>query len=139
MKARLFYRIASVLLLLFAVGHTIGFRQVDPQWGVDSLIGMMHSIRFDLQGFNRTYWDFFVGFGFFVSVFLVFLAVFTWQLSGLPAETLALMRGPAWALAGCSLAVTILSWRYFFLAPIVLSTMITVCLIVAAGLSAKPR
>jgi hypothetical protein len=138
-KARLFYRIASVLLLLFAVGHTIGFRQVDPQWGVDSLISMMHSIRFDLQGFNRTYWDFFVGFGFFVSVFLVFLAVFTWQLSGLPAETLALMRGPAWTLVGCSLAVTILSWRYFFLAPIVLSTMITVCLIVAAWLSAKPR
>ena len=139
MKARLFYRIASVLLLLFAGGHTIGFRQTDPQWGVDTLIGMMHSIRFDVQGFNRTYWDFFVGFGLFVSVFLVFLAVFTWQLSGLPAETLALMRGPAWALAGCSLAVTILSWRYFFLAPIVLSTMITVSLIVASWLSAKPK
>jgi len=32
-KASLFYRIAAVLLLLFAVGHTLGFRQSDPTMG----------------------------------------------------------------------------------------------------------
>lgn len=30
MKASLFYRIAAVLLQLFAVGHALGFRQSDP-------------------------------------------------------------------------------------------------------------
>lgn len=30
MKASMFYRIAAVVLLLFAVGHTLGFRQSDP-------------------------------------------------------------------------------------------------------------
>ena len=35
MKASMFYRIAAVLLLLFAVGHTLGFRQSDPKWGVE--------------------------------------------------------------------------------------------------------
>ena len=30
MQASIFYRIAAVLLLLFAVGHTLGFRQSDP-------------------------------------------------------------------------------------------------------------
>ena len=30
MKASLFCRIAAVLLLLSAVGHTLGFRQSDP-------------------------------------------------------------------------------------------------------------
>jgi hypothetical protein len=44
MKASLFYRIAAVLLLLFAVGHTLGFRQSDPTWGVDTLLGSMRSI-----------------------------------------------------------------------------------------------
>jgi hypothetical protein len=34
--------------------------------------------------------------------------------------------------------VTILSWRYFFILPIVFLTMITVCLVAAAWLSAKP-
>jgi hypothetical protein len=53
MKASLFYRIAVVLLLLFAVGHTLGFRQSDPAWGVDTLLGSMRSIHFDVQGFSR--------------------------------------------------------------------------------------
>jgi len=138
MKVSLFYRIASVLLLLFALGHTIGFRQHDPKWGVESVLGLMQSVHFNVQGFNRTYWDVFVGAGFFVSVFLVFSAVFAWQLSSLPAETLALLRGPRWAFALCFIAVTILSCRYFFLAPIVFTAAITLCLIAAAWLSPTP-
>jgi hypothetical protein len=72
MKASVFYRIAAVLLLLFAIGHTVGFRQVDPRWGVDGLIASMQSIHFEIQGFSRTHRDFFVGFGLFVTVFLLF-------------------------------------------------------------------
>src|ERR1700740_1922009 len=100
-KARILYRISSVLLLLFAAGHTLGFRKTDPKWGVDSLIGLMRAVRFDAQGVSPTYWDFYVGFGLFVSVFLVFAAVLAWQLGGLAPETLALMRGPAWSLVIC--------------------------------------
>ena len=38
MSARLVYRIAAVLLVLFAVGHTLGFSQADPKWGLDALL-----------------------------------------------------------------------------------------------------
>jgi len=139
LKASTFYRIAAVLILLFDIGHTLGFRQSDPQWGVDPLLASMRSIHFEVQGFSRTYWDLFVGAGFNVSVFLLFAAVLAWQLGGLPPDTLALMRRTAWALALCFLAITILSWRYFFLLPIAFSSLITVCLIAAAWLSAKPH
>jgi hypothetical protein len=138
LKASILYRIASVLLVLFAAGHTVGFLQIDPKWGVDSMIMAMRSIHFDVQGSNRTYWEFYVGFGLFVSVFLVFSAVLAWQLGGLPAGTLALMRGTAWALVICFGAVAILSWRYFFIIPIVFSIAILLCLTAAAWLSAKP-
>jgi hypothetical protein len=138
LKASILYRIASVLLLLFAAGHTVGFLQIDPKWGVDSMIMAMRSIHFDVQGSNRTYWEFYVGFGLFVSVFLVFSAVVAWQLGGLPAGTLALMRGTAWALVICFGAVAILSWKYFFIIPIVFSIAILLCLTAAAWLSAKP-
>src|SRR5260221_11847488 len=94
MKASLFYRIAAVLLLLFAVGHTFGFRESDPTWGVDTLLDSMRSIHFDVQGFSRTYWDLFVAAGFSVGVFYLFAAVLAWQLGGLPAETLAGVRVP---------------------------------------------
>jgi len=134
MKASLLYRIASVLLLLFAIGHTLGFRQTNPEWGVGSLIDAMRSIHFDAQGFSRTYWDFFRAFGLFFCVFLLFAAVLAWQLGGLPAETFARMGRTAWAFAIGFAAVTALSWKYAFTTPIVFSTMITMCLIAAAWL-----
>jgi hypothetical protein len=138
MKASVFYRIAAVLLLLFAVGHTLGFRQSDPQWGVDALLGSMRSIHFDVQGSSRTYWDLFVAAGFSVGVFYFFAAILAWQLGGLPAATLALMRGTVWAFALCFAAITVVSWKYLFILPIAFSYVITNCLTAAAWLSAKP-
>ena len=137
MKASMFYRIAAVLLLLFAVGHTFGFRQSDPQWGVGALLGSMRSIHFDVQGFNRTYWDIFEAAGFSVGVFYLFSAILAWQLGGLPAATLASMRATAWAFTLCFAAITVVSWKYLFMLPIVFSIVITLCLTLAAWLSVK--
>src|SRR3981189_1020184 len=135
MKASIFYRIAAVLLLLFSGRPTAGFRQSDPQWGVEALLGSMRSIHFDVQGFNRTYWDLFVAAGFSVGVFYLFAAILAWQLGGIPAATLALMRGTAWAFALCFAAVTVVSWRYLFIIPIAFAIVITLCLTAAALLA----
>jgi len=136
-KVRILYRIASVLLLLFAAGHTLGFRQNNPEWGAEAVLASMRSFRFDAQGFSRTYWDFFSAFGLFFSVFLLFAAVLAWLLAGLPAEALARVRNIPWALAICFVAITALTWRYAFTTPLVFSTLITVCLMVAAWLTPK--
>jgi hypothetical protein len=137
MNASILYRISSVLLLLFAIGHTLGFRQSDPTWGVDALLGSMRSIHFDVQGFSRTYWDLFQAAGFCVGVFYLFAAILAWQLGGLPAATLAGMRVTVWALALSFAAITVVSWRYLFILPIVFSAVVTVCLTAAAWFSAK--
>ena len=137
MSYRMFYRIAAIVLLLFAVGHTLGFRQSDPKWGVDALLGSMRSIHFDVQGFNRTYWDLFVAAGFSVGVFYLFAAVLAWQLGGLPSAALSLMRGTAWAFALCFAAITVVSSRYLFIIPIAFSSVITLCLTAAAWLSGR--
>jgi hypothetical protein len=137
MKASWLYRIAAILLLLFAAGHTFGFRQNNPEWGAGAVLALMRSVHFDAQGFTRTYWDFFSAFGLFFSVFLLFSAVLAWQLGGLPAEILARLRSIAWALAICFVAITALSWRYAFTIPIVFSALVTVLLLAAAWLSAK--
>jgi hypothetical protein len=137
MKASLLYRIAAVLLVFFAAGHTIGFRLSDPKWGVDALLSSMRSIHFDMQGFDRTYWDLFVAAGFCVGVFYLFAAILAWQLGGLPAATLALMRGTTWSFALCFAAISVVSLRYLFIVPIVFSMAITLCLTAAAWLSAR--
>jgi hypothetical protein len=137
MRASLFYRIAAVLLLFFAVVHTLGFRQSNPQWGLDAMLASMRSIQFEVQGFTRTYWEIFEAAGFSVGVFYVFAAILAWQLGGLPAPTLAIMRGTAWAFALCFAAITVVSWKYLFILPILFSIVITLCLTAAAWLSAK--
>lgn len=139
MKAPVLYRVSSVLLLLMAVAHTLGFRQSDPGWGVDAMLRSMRSIHFEVQGFSRTYWDLFVAAGFTVGVFYFFAAILAWQLGSLATENLARMRVTAWAFAACFAAITVLSWTYLFIIPIVIAVLITVCLTAAAWLSAKTR
>ena len=129
------YRIAAVLILLLDLGHTVGYPWSDPTWGVD--LSAIQSSHFNVLGFSRTYWNFYVGFGLFNSVFLLLAAMLAWQLSSLQAETLRLVRSTAWALTVCFAAVTVLSWMYFFTIPIAFSSVITVCLFVGAWRSAK--
>ena len=139
MKASLLYRISSILLVLFAIGHTLGFRQIDPNWGVDSLVQSMKSIHFNASGADRTYWDFFVGFGLFVTVLMLFASIIAWQFGSLASETLAAMRVSAWGFVVCFAAVAYLSWRYFFVVPVVISIAIFLCLAAAAWLSGGQR
>jgi len=132
MKASLLYRIASILLILFALGHTLGFRRLDPRWKLDSIIAALRSTHFEVQGLNRTYWDFYVGFGLFVTVLLLFAALLAWQLGGLSREHLSAMPIITWGLAGCFVVVTFLSWKYFFIVPVIVSCVVTISLILAA-------
>jgi hypothetical protein len=118
--------------VLFALGHTIGFRQVDPRWGADNVVGSMRSVSFPVQGFNRSYWDFFSGFGFFVSVLLVFAAVLAWQLGSMSREGLSEMPVVRWSFAICFVFIAVLTWRYFFVAPGVFSTLVALGLVGAA-------
>jgi hypothetical protein len=135
LKTSVLYRISSVLLFMFALGHTIGFRQIDPKWGVGSLLDSIRTVRFDVQGFSRTWWEFYVGFGLLFTVFQVFAAILCWQISGFSSEQLALIDRTRWLLALSFMVVTILCWRYFFIVPLVFSTLITACLLLAAWLS----
>ena len=136
MTPSLLYRIASALLVLYAFGHTFGFRHVDPRWGVDRLIDELRTTRFAVQGRpGRTYWGFILGFGYFCTALMLFCALLAWQLGGLPPATLAAMPVITWGFAIAFAVATVVTMRYFFVAPIVFSSLITVCLGAAAWLS----
>jgi hypothetical protein len=137
MRTSILYRIASVLLVLFSIGHTLGFRQTKGMLGADTVVSLMQAVRFPVQGFQRTYWDFYVGFGLFVTVFLLLSAVLSWGLAGAGPEVLARIPAATWGLAIGFAAVTILSWCYFFLVPGIFATLITVCLVTAAARAGK--
>jgi hypothetical protein len=128
------YKVSAILLVLFALGHTVGFRKVDPTWNADGVVNEMRSVSFDVQGFRRSYWDFFAGFGLFVSAMLLFAAVLAWQLGSMPRGALAAIPVVRWSFAICFVAIAALTWRYFFIAPDVLSSLVALGLVGAAWL-----
>jgi hypothetical protein len=136
MRATLLYKVSAALLVLFALGHTIGFRRVDPRWNANGVVSGMRGVTFDVQGFQRSYWDFFAGFGLFVTVFLVFAAILAWQLGSMSPQGLAAIPVVRWSFAVCFVAIAALTWRYFFIAPGVFSSLVALALVGAAWLGA---
>jgi hypothetical protein len=125
---KVLYRTAAILLVVFASLHTLGFAQIDPTWGVDELISQLRAHTFLAQGQSRSYWDFYIGFGYTVTGWQLFAAIVAWELSGSSAP-LPLIR---WGVVGSMVLTTVLSWRYFFPAPLGFSLVITACLAWAA-------
>jgi hypothetical protein len=127
------YTTATVLLLLFAIGHQLGFRKVDPSWHADQVVQAMQNVRMDVGGFQRTYWDFFSGFGFFVTALLLFSALTAWTLGHSSAGAdLGLLR---WSMALCYVVIAVLTWLNFFLVPGIFATAVALCLVAAAALA----
>lgn len=131
MSTALLYRAASVLLLLYAAGHQLGFRRVDPKWNAAASVAAMQT-TFQVQGQTRSYWDFFSGLGFFCTALLLFAALLAWQLGALPAAVLQTMNLVRWAFAACFVGLTFLTWRYFFPAPTIFSGLVALMLVLAA-------
>ncbi|MFL6439346.1 MAG: LIC_13387 family protein [Terriglobales bacterium] len=130
MKPTLFLRIASVLAFIHCVLHTIGGVFSSPTHGAEEIavIDAMKSHRFDVLGSMRSYWDFFFGYGLFVTLGLLVAAILFWQLSVYARNNAALVRSIT-ALFFCNYVImAIVSWRYFFIAPAITELLIAACL-----------
>jgi hypothetical protein len=89
---------------------------------------VMKANEFAAMGAMRSYWDFHMGLGLAVSVFLTVEAVVFWQLASL-AKTDGLRLRPVLAtfLVGY-LGVAVVSYRYFFTGPVTAEILIALCL-----------
>jgi hypothetical protein len=129
MKPVIFLRIASVLTSIHAALHTIGgvFGGAAP--GVQqATVAVMKANEFAVMGVTRSYWDFYMGLGLVVSVFLTMEAIVFWQLGSLAKmDALRLRPVVATFLVGY-LCAAVVSYRYFFAAPVIVEILIALCL-----------
>jgi hypothetical protein len=133
-------RIASIVAFIYCAGHTAGAPWTPARGGAGGTAALeaLRSLRFDVQGISRTYWDFYFGFGVAISAFLLVQAVLLWQLATL-ARTNAFRLRPIIALLLSGFCVNaVVAWMYFFPVPAVLAVAIAVCL-AAAWLAAGNR
>src|SRR5689334_13955865 len=118
MNARLLYRIAAVVLVLFAAGHTFGFLSFRPESAEGlAVFQAMNNVHFEFNGAPRSYADFYIGFGILVTAYLLFCAVLAWQLGSLAVSQPRAIGGLAWAFVLVQLANLVLSILYFFVVP----------------------
>jgi hypothetical protein len=135
MNATLLYRIASVLLILFAAGHTVGFLTFKPPTPEAAAVrDAMHNVHFPLGRSQFTYGGFYVGFGLFVTAYLLFSAFLAWHFGGLARLNPRAIGPMGWAFFTVQLVILALSWIYFFAAPTVFSALVAACLGGAAWL-----
>jgi hypothetical protein len=129
MRATIFLRIASVLTFVHAALHTIGGVLGGAAPGVQqATVAVMKANEFPVMGVMRSYGDFYLGLGLVVGVFLTMEAIVFWQLGSL-AKTDALRLRPVLAtfLVGY-LCAAVVSYRYFFAAPVITEILIALCL-----------
>jgi hypothetical protein len=137
-KPVVFLRIASILTFVHAVLHTIGgvFSGPDPGPGAVAYEAMKAN-QFLLMGNMRSYWAFYRGMGLAVTIFLTFESVIFWQLSSLAKTDAKRLRPVLATFAVAYLAMAVNSQIYFFLAPVIVETMIAIFLVLAI-VTAKP-
>ena len=131
MKASMLFRIAAVLLLLFAAGHTYGFLTFKPP--TEQGLGVresMDNVHFAVKGSIYSYGEFYRGMGLTVTAYLIFSAFLAWRLASMAVRVPRDARIIGVALILVQLIGLALSSKYFSAPPAIF------CAIVAVFLSA---
>jgi hypothetical protein len=130
-SATLLLRIAFVISLLFAAGHTRGGLKKWSPMGENDVLEAMATVRFETMGTSRSYLDFFMGFGWSISVFMLLQTVLLWQIGSLARTDALQVRPLIVVIALANLASGMVAWRFIFPIPALFSGVLGLVLVAA--------
>jgi hypothetical protein len=128
MKTRLILRIASIVMFLFAVGHSLGGLQSWSPAGETDVLRAMRTVHFDAGGASRTYLDFYMGFGWTLSLFLLLQAVLLWQIAAIAYADAPRVRPMIASFFIVTVASAWVSWKLILAVPVIFSAVLAACL-----------
>ncbi|MGC2529313.1 MAG: hypothetical protein WA639_16305 [Candidatus Acidiferrum sp.] len=135
MTATGLYRIAAIVFVLFALGHTYGFLTLRaPSAEGRAVYDAMNSVHFTVHGRSYTYGNFYRGFGLSCTVAMLFSAFVAWHLGELARSAPAAIGALAWVFFAVQVVGAVLSFLYFGPPPMVLSALVALLLAWAAWL-----
>ena len=134
MNPSLLLKIGAIILLLYSTGHTFGavvfYRAHSPEEA--AIINSMKAYHVPLKVSSaRTLWDFFYGFGLAVGFLNYALAAIAWIAARQAGQAGPFVGQISLILACACLSQTYLSWRYFFMMPLLLSLAAALLFIIA--------
>jgi hypothetical protein len=130
MKTALPFRICAVILVLFAVLHTVGFLGYKPTTAEGLAVkSAMDGVTFPFGSTVRSYGDLYRGFGIFVTAYLLFAALVAWQLPAMLATSRETYRVLAVGLLAAQTATVALSFIFFATPQAIFSIVVVLCLV----------
>jgi hypothetical protein len=129
MSAKLLLRAASAVMLLLAIGHTLGSPWTPAQGtGALAVASAMRDNHFNVMGLERSYFAFYVGFGWMLSAYLFGHAILYWQLASILDRVGQTLSGIVGILAIESICAAVVAWRFLFWVPVIMSALIALLL-----------
>ena len=130
MTPHILLRSTSLLSLLHAVLNTFAGLLSGTSGNQEevAVLTAMKTLQFDAMGSLRTYWDFYFGFGLFLTVNLLLASGLLWQLASLAKAEPAMARPFIASFCIAFAAFAVLSGLYFLIAPLILEILIAVIL-----------
>jgi len=128
MKPVLFLRIASVLTLIHAALHTVGGVFGKMPSNLLPVVKAMQENQAVFMGAMRTMWDFQRGFGLVVTLSLTMEGLVFWQLGTLAKSDALRLRPILTTFLVGYLCFSMISYRYFFVGPVITEILIALCL-----------
>ena len=139
LKPTIFLRAASVLTFIHCIAHTVRGVLSAPAHGEAEIavIETMKSHSFSFGGFSRTYWDFHLGYGWILSLFLLVDGLLFWYLAGVSKTDSTVIR-PFVGLFGFNfLMMAIVSWKFFAPGPVIIEFLVALSLAAAFATTAR--
>jgi len=130
------YRVASVVFVLFAAGHTFGFLNFKPPTPEAAAVReSMMRVHFHVGASTFSYGGFYVGFGLTITAYLLLAALLTWHLGGVARTAPGTIGALGCGFFALQLVCLVLCWVYFSAVPAALSAFLAVCLGSAAWIT----
>jgi hypothetical protein len=113
------YHVATVLLTLALLGHTLGgmitTARLGPRAGApaDEVLAQMRSVQFTWRGANSSWYAWWLGNGLGVSCLLVLAIAVLWFLGGLAPEQRHAAQPLAWAAFASLMLLGLTGIKYF--------------------------
>ena len=127
----LWLRIACGISLLFTVGHTMGGLKRWSPMGDNEVLRQMTAVRFDAMGASRSYLDFYMGFGWSISIAMVLQTMLLWQLASLARTNAPGVRPMIAVFALATVVSGVIAWRFIFPLPALFSAALVIALVIA--------
>jgi hypothetical protein len=125
-------RLSSILIVLLMVGHMSAYPWSTHGLQETQLVDLMKTLQFEFTGEHSSYWNLYFGWGLWMGVSLMTLAVILWLLSDLACLAPRRVGVITGVISASCLVGAYLSLRFFYIPPVLFYSVICAILLTVA-------